>query len=176
MSNYADSLRLLTRHYPGFQVRSVAPMQQGWDSVTLLVNGDMVLRFARRPDVEERLARETRLLPQLAPALPVAIPHFTYVGGEPVSGAVAFVGYPLLPGEPLALDGGLPKQADPLAGQLAAFLSALHHFPVAEAAQLSMPGGAAEDWRAEYAALYADFGEHCFPLLDEHQRAWAIAL
>ena len=174
--DYDAYLRLLTRQDPGFAVRSVAPMQQGWDSATLLVNGDTVFRFARRPDVEERLAREARLLPQLAPALPAAVPYFTRIGEEPASGAVAFVGYPLLPGEPLTLTGYSAERVDALAGQLAAFLSALHRFSVAEAAQLGVPGGSTAEWRAEYAALYADFAEHCFPLLDEHERARAVVL
>lgn len=177
MRNYDDSLRLLAARYPDFPMRSVEPMQQGWDSVTLLVNGDTVFRFARRPGVEQGLAREARLLPRLAPTLPVAVPRFTYVGGDPASGAVAFVGYPLLPGAPLALDGYLPSQVDALVGRLGAFLSALHAFPTAEAAALGVPGGgAAEDWRDEYAALYADFRAHCFALLDERERARAAAL
>ncbi len=47
---------------------------QGWDSVTEVVDEQWVERSPRRPEVREALLRETRLMPRLAPLLPVSVP------------------------------------------------------------------------------------------------------
>lgn len=47
---------------------------QGWDSRTELVDGVWVERTPRRPEVRAALLRETRLMPRLAPLLPVSVP------------------------------------------------------------------------------------------------------
>lgn len=174
--DYPRYLALLRECYPSFELRSWRPVQQGWDSVTLLVNEELIARFARRPDVSVRLAREARLLPDLADALPVAIPRFTYVCGDPNTPAsVRFVGYPALPGVALTSDSiSSPQHREKLAGQLGEFLSALHAYPIGAAQAVGVLGGTSEDWRQEYADFYAEIREHIFPLLSSlEQRAVA---
>lgn len=179
--DYTTYLALLAECYPELAVRSWRPVQQGWDSLTMLVNDALIFRFARRPDVAVRLGREARLLPGLAGALPVAIPrvaYVAYVGGDHnETDGVRIVGYPALPGQPLtagalaALDA---TKRDQLAAQLGAFLSALHAYPVAVALAAGVPVGSVAAWRQEYADFYAEIREHVFPLLSApEQRAVA---
>jgi aminoglycoside 2''-phosphotransferase len=175
MTAYDDYLHTLTACYPAFTIRSVRPLQQGWDSVTLLVNDETVFRFARRPDVAARLEREARLLPRLAPSLPVAIPDIRFSCEDP-AGGMRFVGYRLLAGEPLTRDSIAPGQEDMLLAQVADFLAALHFFPVDEATRLGVPGGSTDEWRGEYAALYDEVKEHVLPLLTEPERASVVHL
>lgn len=179
--DYTPYLTVLADRYPELAVHSCHPVQQGWDSVTLLVNDALIFRFARRPDVAVRLGVEARLLPGLAGALPVAIPRFAYVayvGGNPSEpDGVRFVGYPALPGRPVTADALAAldaQQQDQLAAQLGAFLRALHAYPVATALAAGILGGSVAAWRQEYADFYAEIREHVFPLLSApEQRAVA---
>src|SRR5438270_646928 len=142
MSNedaYAPHLRLLAERYPTYAVRSCEFAQQGWDSVTLLINGDMIFRFARRSDVAARLSREASLLPRLAPTLPLAVPHFDFTGETPTEG-LRFVGYRSIPGEALRLGGMDASGKHALITKLGGFLSALHRFPVSRAQQVGVIG------------------------------------
>lgn len=174
MTSYDDYVHMLTACYPDLPIRDYRPAQQGWDSITLFVNDDMIFRFARRPDVAEQLAREARLLPALAQTLPVAIPRFEYVCAEP-AGGVRFVGYHAIGGAPLSPESFSPAHAAELAQQLGVFLTALHSFPVTEATQLGVVGGSADDWRREYVAFFGEVREHIFLLLSETERSQVAA-
>jgi aminoglycoside phosphotransferase (APT) family kinase protein len=100
-----------------------------------LVGGEYVFRFARRPDVGQRVEAEIRLLPRLAPRLTIAIPRYEYVGRWGRD-ALPFVGYRLIPGEELTRErltrlGGRARER--VAQDLAAFLAALRTLPVEQA-------------------------------------------
>lgn len=112
---------------------------EGCDSVAFEVNGKFVFRFPKRSDVEEQFAIEARLLPALAPALPLPIPAFCFFGQPTPAFPRRFVGYPKLPGRPaILLDPAeiLPLQ---LASTLGHFLSSLHAFPVEHAKAAGVP-------------------------------------
>jgi aminoglycoside 2''-phosphotransferase len=169
-STVESCVRAIAGRYPDLYLRTCRPAQQGWDSTTLLVNDELIFRFARRPDVAERLEREVRLLPAIADLLPVSVPRFEFVCDDP-DGGKRFVGYRAIPGVPLD-DPRVPKAQLPmLAMQLGAFLEALHRFPVAEAMRLGVQGGTAQDWRQEYRGLYADMRAHVIPLLTVDEQA-----
>ncbi|MFI2562351.1 phosphotransferase family protein [Nocardia farcinica] len=68
----------------------------GWDSVATLVEGRWVERRPRRPEVAEQLLRETRVMPWLAPLLPLPVPVPVVVEADPL-----VVRHALVPGEPL---------------------------------------------------------------------------
>jgi aminoglycoside phosphotransferase (APT) family kinase protein len=119
--------------------------------------------------VTETLQREVALLPALGPTLPVPIPHFEVVAGDPIE----FVGYRKLNGSPLPI--ALARGADEreLAGQLGAFLTALHSFPVAQAARLGLEDADVSSWLARR----QEFREWCegraIPLLSPAERCGA---
>ncbi len=74
------------------------------------------------------------LLPKLAPRLPVAAPRFTHVA-RPADGLL-FAGYPVIRGAALTAErfaSLVPADQERVLGTLAAFLQAVHAFPVEEA-------------------------------------------
>jgi aminoglycoside 2''-phosphotransferase len=162
----------------GLRVETCRLYTNGWDSVALEVNDALIFRFPRpnRPDVEAQLEKEMKLLPELAKALPLAIPQFVYAGdGAPGSGR-RFVGYCKIAG--VELRGGDLASAQPevLARQLAEFLSCLHKFPVERAMQLGLSAVSAADWRRQYEELYERVRAGVLPLLGVAARARAAAL
>ncbi|MGH2514364.1 MAG: hypothetical protein ACRDHP_01785, partial [Ktedonobacterales bacterium] len=90
--------RILTACVPALTVRTCVRAGEGWDSVALLVNGDLIVRIAKRPDVALRLANEARLLPALAGIFPDSIPRFEYTCVDAKSGGIRLVAYRILPG------------------------------------------------------------------------------
>ena len=69
----------ILENFPGLPLESLTYLAEGWDSLGCLVNDRLIFRFPKRPEVAGRLALETRLLPELAPTLPLPIPlrrHF----------------------------------------------------------------------------------------------------
>ncbi|MFI9010087.1 aminoglycoside phosphotransferase family protein [Actinosynnema sp. NPDC053489] len=111
----------------------------GWDSVARLVAGRWVVRRPRRPDVVPQLRRETRLMPWLAPRLPLPVPVPEVVSEEPFA-----VRHALVPGEPLT---------HPAHGrELGSFLRALHDCPADEAVRLGVPTRPPGDGPARFEA------------------------
>ena len=147
----------------------------GWggDSDAVLVNGELVFRFPRGPEVVRALAVEICLLPRLGRRVPVAIPDFQYIAVDPASGRPRFVGYRAISGQPLTAE-RLAAVADAgavarLAAALAAFLSALHTFPVDEARACGAPAPFA-DGRTQLEHYRAMVEEIVFPALDARTR------
>ena len=93
---------------------------QGWDSHAEIVEGTWLDRTARRPDVAQRLEVEVRLMPRLAPRLPLAVPVPMLLDTDPPRAR-----HPLVPGGPadpqrLAVEDG---------ERVGAFLRTLHDTP-----------------------------------------------
>ncbi len=179
----AAALHALRQHAPDLPLRSWRPITHGWDSLVLVLVLDetsgpaTIARFARRPEIAAQFRMEAALLPALAPTLPVPVPRFIHVH-LPASG-LAFVAYPLLPGDPLSSLAAAPAApaAPRLAAQIGAFLDALHRFPPALASALSgLPAATPADWRREYTDFYAWVRAAVSPLLEPHERAAVAAL
>ena len=169
---------VIQRCFPDFPVQSISYLAEGWSSTVWEVNGSHVFRFPKRPAIDSGLRKEIRLLPELAPALPLPIPQFDFVwqGGPEYEGV--FVGYPKLPGVPLlprewaALSspaGGSPQMAE-VPRQLGEFLTRLHRFPIARATALGAPNGDGGNWRGEYRALLGTVRRLVSPLVGEPAR------
>lgn len=147
-----STARMTTTVFPG-----------GWDSEARLVNGRWVERRPRRPEVGRRLRRETRLMPWLAPQLPLPVPVPQVMPDEPSA-----VRHELVPGESVA-------DLSPAHGRdLGRFLRALHAADPAEAVRHGAP--AAEEVANERAALAEDFRARVLPSLpaELHQPARAL--
>ncbi|HST88282.1 MAG TPA: phosphotransferase [Ktedonobacterales bacterium] len=175
-----DCLRRLRARYPDLPIQRYMVFTNGWDSLALALDDTWLVRFARRPDVEAQLVVESHLLPALAPALPAPIPHFELIGDLGARG-LTFAGYRLLPGVPLpATLAATPNHIPALARQIAAFLGALHAFPLERAAAavapLALPSeGAGAGPHRHYADLYEYVRARVFPLLDAPTQARAAA-
>jgi aminoglycoside phosphotransferase (APT) family kinase protein len=128
----------------------------GWDFKVLILEDERVVRVPRSAASAEDLEKEARLLPALAPALPVEVPRFEHVSREPW-----FVVYRLIRGVPL-------KDEDP--DGVRAFLEALHSFDVGE---LAVPQ---PDWVGIYRRHAEDWRRVVLPLLDAGERRRGDAL
>jgi len=82
-----------------------------------------------------------------------------------------FVGYRKLGGVALEDESITPEQLAALAPALAAFLSELHSFPIAQAVQSGIQEHTPAQWRERYQERYTDLKERIFPLLDVELRA-----
>ena len=131
----AEDAIAAVRRSTALAARDVTELGRGTDSVAYLVDGEWVFRFPAVDNARRTLRRELALLPHLASALPLAIPAFEHVARRE-DGELLFVGYRVLPGEPLTpeLFAALPGDEQEAAmASLAGFLQALHAFPVESA-------------------------------------------
>jgi aminoglycoside phosphotransferase (APT) family kinase protein len=152
---------------PALGADVVVPLDQGWDSEVYVVDDEWIVRVPRRPEVERRLETELRLLPELAPTLPAAVPapEEIVVAGRPAAR------HRIVRGQPLGADAPATVARD-----LGRFLSALHRFPLARAEQVGVPGGEGARWRAEYGRLWRGFRSAVLPRLARDERTTAQAL
>jgi len=136
---------------------SVEVVEDGWDSLVLEVGGGWIVRVPRREEVRATLATEVRLLPELAPTLPVPIPRFELVARDGVA-------YRKLPGVPID-----PSRAA-LGEQAGRFLAALHAFPVERARELGVPSHDL-DWRDRYRTFTREVLDAAGPVLGPEAEA-----
>lgn len=165
------AIDLLRAAFPDLPVERYEFAGEGYDSVALLINGERIFRFAKRPDVAIRQAREAELLPLLMDRLPLAVPRYTHVWADPAWPGKRIVGYPIIHGEQIFADRARPEHRAAQAAQLGAFVTALHAIPVDEARRHGALGGDATSWRDEYRAFYELAREHMLPLFDANERA-----
>lgn len=93
---------------------------QGWDSHATVVDGRWLERVPRRPEVRPWLEAEARLMPRLAPLLPVTVPVPVVVAEDPWR-----TRHELVPGKP-----AIGEQLDATDGhRLGQFLRTLHDVP-----------------------------------------------
>ena len=135
------STALIEELFPELSVERVVAIEDGWDSLVLDVDDEWIVRMPRREPVRECLAFEARLLPELAPTLPVPLPRF-----ELVADGLRAVAYRKLAGKPVS---GTDERHG---RQLGEFLAALHAFPVEQARALGVPSHD-RGWRERYDAF-----------------------
>lgn len=151
-------LTALRERLPGLVGERVVAIGDGWDSEVHVVDGTWVVRVPRRPQVAAAVRAEIAFLRRVGPTLPVAVPRVEAVG-PPEEGWFA---YRLIEGTPIAP--GAP------AGDVAAFLSALHRFPVGRAVELGLPH---PDWEESVGRRLDEFSTRVAPLLAPDERAQA---
>ncbi|GGN96367.1 hypothetical protein GCM10011610_61090 [Nocardia rhizosphaerihabitans] len=141
----------------------VVEFSEGWDSVAVLVDGHWVERRPRRPEVADQLRCETRLLPWLAPLLPLAVPVPRIVAEAPL-----VVRHALVPGQAIES----PDAEDGLA--IGTFLRALHDIPAAAAVGHGLPPAA--EARNERTATISRFRAEVVPLIPVPRQDSALAI
>lgn len=173
MLNHNRELYLvaIAEGFPDLAIDTLEYLSEGKDSVAWVVNRHLLFRFPKQEHAEQKLLMELRLLPALAPTLPLAIPQFTSISRTPTASYPrAFAGYDLLDGTPLYAY--TPHIWDATWWQpfIGDFVTALHRFPVGRATQLGVPTYTTRTWRAHYQALYATVREKVYPLVTPNQR------
>jgi len=159
-------LQHITAAYPHLPIATARlHTAEGQFNDILIVNEALIFRFPRSPHVATTLAAETTLLARLQGRLPLPIPNPIYRAHDPQTGALQFMGYPLLPGQPLwraAFEAITSDQAlDHLAAQLAGFLRVLHTLPPA-ALGADVPVGDTPD---TWANMLGQFQEKLYPYM-----------
>ncbi len=157
--------------FPELALSSCAIHSEGWDSVAVVVNSELIFRFPKRSDVEPQYQIERRLLPVLAAALPLPVPDVAFfcLGSTVYPGS--FIGHHLIEGVQLNAQHLTPDHVDSIARQIGGFLAALHRFPVDHAIQLGVQTGDMTSWRQRYQAEFEQIQSRVLPLLDEAARA-----
>ena len=135
------------------------------------MNGEWIFRIPRRPESEATLEKEARLLPALAPALPVAVPRYEHVWRGEAPPRI-LVGYRRIPGERLSREAFRGPGGAALGEQVAAFLTALHAFPLGRAAEAGIAADDPEAWRRGYERFFARIRREAFPVLEPRERRW----
>lgn len=113
---------LVRAQFPELAARSVELVSAGWDYTIHRVDGQWAFRFPRRSVVLEPMQLELRVLPLLAPRLPVAVPAPVHVGVPGEGYPWAFYGSHWLDGA----EATGTARGDALAADLGRFLRALH--------------------------------------------------
>jgi aminoglycoside 2''-phosphotransferase len=158
--------------YPDFNIETVQLNQQGQFNDILVVNGETIFRFPKTQREAARLVTETSLLRSLQKRVTLPIPEPVYRSKENAAIGQVFMGYRLLPGEPLwpetlrAFED--EEQLQHVANQLASFLKRLHAIP-AETLAVRLPDfQGSEEWRD----LYNRFRGKLFPFMRPDARLW----
>lgn len=160
LADYKDQIQL---RCPDLAVRTAALNPDGQYNDVLVVNDAHIFRFAKVRPAIETLRREVHILHRLQGRLPLPIPNPVFVSPEGAGLGEAFMGYPLIPGQPLWREAfqairdesGLSR----MAGQLADFLQILHSLPADE---IVPPGQPVADSLEDMQALYARIREKLY--------------
>jgi aminoglycoside phosphotransferase (APT) family kinase protein len=134
---------------------------EGWDTVATAVEGTWLDRVPRFPDVEASLLHEARLMPRLAPLLPLEVPVPVVLEESPLRVRHRLLEGELAPRVPLTPQDGR---------RLGEFLRALHDMPVTVYVESGIPEQT--EARAELLATLERMLHRVLPLLPpEHQEA-----
>jgi aminoglycoside phosphotransferase (APT) family kinase protein len=114
-------------------ITPVRVLGAGFRNITVETAEGLVFRIGRDEAAIAGHQMEARLLPALAPHVPVDIPHPSWPAGPSPHFPFGVLGYPMLSGAPLAPQFLTDASLEGLAGAVANFILALHRFPVAEA-------------------------------------------
>jgi aminoglycoside phosphotransferase (APT) family kinase protein len=132
--------RQLAARFPELGVAPLRHLETGFGSIVVETGDGIVFRIARCESAARGHEREATLLPALRDRLPLAVPQprWRVSPGEP-SFPHGAIGYRRLPGSGLSQELVARLGVETVASSLAAFLLALHRFPVEEAEELGLP-------------------------------------
>ncbi|MET9899077.1 phosphotransferase [Streptomyces sp. NPDC006446] len=152
----ADVRSVVAAHMRDYRIDSVVPLGEGLDNLAYEVNGELIVRFSKEPDLARRAAlvgHEARVLAAVADISPLPVPEPAFTVAE--QGCLA---YHKLSGEPL-LD--MPRHqrsahGTSIAATLGELLTALHAVPIQRLADLvDADHQPLTEWRHEATANYA---------------------
>ena len=123
--------RLLADQFPELALDSLSLAGEGWDNTAWLVDQRWLFRFPRREIALDGVGRELRVLPLLAPQLPLPVPEPLFVGAAGPAFPWPFFGAAVIPGRELAEAQLDDRGRAALARPLGVFLRALHAADVA---------------------------------------------
>lgn len=168
-------LQAIHDRYPDFSVDTVISNEQGQNNDILIINDEFIFRFPKYLEGIEQLEIESAVLSGIQGDITLSIPHITFQNLVREVGQ-AFIGYHMIPGEPLRRETFLEisdeKTLDILARQLGGLLKELHSVPVQTAITYPLT---LSDTADEWADIYGRIREKCFPFMRASARTWTSA-
>lgn len=172
MDKQANYIQVIHDLYPDFTIETLHLNQNGQFNDILVINDEVIFRFPKTPREADKLVTESALLWSLQGRTTLPIPNPIYHSKVTAPIGHVFMGYHMLPGEPLwpqtlhAIKD--EKLLQHLADQLATFLRQLHSIP-AEALEVKLPDfRGCDEWRE----LYERFRTKLFPFMRIDARTW----
>jgi aminoglycoside phosphotransferase (APT) family kinase protein len=163
--------RLIEAQFPALSPVQIEMMGVGWDNAAFTVNDRYVFRFPRRQIAAKLIEREARILPLLAPHLPLPIPLPEFIGQDN-NYPYPFAGYRMLPGITADRAVWTDETRAACALPLAQFLSALHRIPVDNETRQWAPGDEIERTNLpKRLAVLRERLQHIAPRIGEAERA-----
>src|SRR5215813_3502168 len=154
---------------PQIKIESITLNRDGLMNDVVIVNGEVVFRFPKHEYSFKHLKNETRILRLLRNYISLEIPSPLYE----IDDALA---YRFIPGETLRRDMLMRLTEDDqqaIADQLAQFFKELHGVPANEISEIEIPMADALMKYEGWLNVYERIRDKVFPLLQQHQRAWA---
>ncbi len=174
MQSDTSTLRSVREAFPELAISSVSYNDAGQNSDVLVINEHLVLRFPRYPHVLERLKTETAILAGIQNYVQLAVPFPVFMNLEEQDVGKAFMGYHMIPGEPLwreTFRGLRAKETrNELAAQLGGFLNGLHAVPYGTAIDCEIPQ---DDTYEECVDIYTRIREKLFDHMRPDAQQWA---
>lgn len=163
---YEERIREL---FPELTIESISINSEGLLNDVVVVNRELVFRFAKTDFGFKDPLAEAKVLHFLRKYVTLQIPEPFYESGE-------LLAYRLIPGETLRRDQlmKLPESdQQAVADQLAQFLKELHGIPLSDASAHEIPMADALMKYEGWVNVYRRLQEKVFPLLLPHVREWA---
>ena len=157
--------RLIRDALPGETVGNFRLHLEGGQTIVFEVDHRFIFRFPRSAFHAKLLRTETRLLPLLAPYVPLPIPRPIATGRTPDGEGWPFMGYRRIPGRPLNWDRVSPQQRHAIAEDLSPFLESLVKFPPQAALRVGVRGGGPKDWKAQHEKDFVSYGRKGFRVM-----------
>ena len=165
----AGYLARIQADVPTLDVMSARLNSDGMANDVVVVNDDLVFRFAKNEHAQNLLPYEAELLQVIARHVTVPVPRIEHCTDT-------YMQYRLVPGTPLYRHTLLRADAttqDRLAHQLATFLQQLHAIPLSDVPSPPWHTAALpESRRTFYERRLAALEQHVYPLLWADQKAW----
>jgi aminoglycoside 2''-phosphotransferase len=160
--------------YPDFVIEKVhSQNQEGQFNDILVINDEFIFRFPRYSEGVAGLIAEIQLLKFIHGYVSLPIPNPVYSKIKAEVASKVFMGYRIIPGEPLwreklaAITDNQTLQR--LANQLASFLKELHNIPINSVTE-NLP---VQDGPDEWAKMYADIQHNLYHFMRSDAQAWA---
>ena len=117
---------LIEEQFPALRPVTLAFSAAGWDNWVFSLRDRWMFRFPRRHLAVRLMEREIRVLPLLAPHVPVPVPNPVWVGRPVDRYPYPFAGYVRLPGRPVQEVDVPDRERQSWGEDLGRFLAALH--------------------------------------------------
>ena len=155
--------------FPELSIENISLNDEGLNYDIIIVNEELIFRFAKHEYALKKLNTETKLLELIQKNITLKIPNIFYKSSE-------VIGYFMISGVSLRKDillGLEQNKIQVVAEQLATFLKELHSVPVDKVLDYDIPISDVPHKYEDWVELYNRIEDEVFPHLMVHTREWA---